>query len=265
ITAKEAEIYEARSGKPSLDARLKEMAANISVTSADMQNATVAALTFALDQAAQANYSIKALKQQLQQEGEITIQNRGVVSGCVTTKSVSAARNLTVSTGICFANGRSYFVAGGTNAASVPSNTGAGSVTVYAYLHQDASGLWRAAVTAIGQAVPANGIRLYNITVPANSTDATDPNLTNVTLTDVRRIEANFPFYLNSPAFASAVINTLAANDYRLDFDVVSATGAPCESDAIVVFSRATNGFTVQLASAADNVTLRWRASKLNN
>ena len=265
VDAREIEIIAARKGKGSLDARLDDMASAISSTSVEMQNATVAALKFAIDQAALANYSIKAFKQQLQQEGELTIQNKGIVSGCVATKSTTAARNLTLSAGVCFANGRAYAVADGVNAASVPSNTGGGSATVYAYLYQDAGGLWRVAVTAIGQQVPPISIRIYNITVPANSTDATDPSLTNVTLTDIRRIERNFPSRLNSPALASAVINGLSANNYRLDFDVVSATGAPCEAAAIVVFSRATNGFTVQLASAADNVTVRWRTSKLNN
>ena len=265
VVAQESEIALARAGKASLAERLGGMESNISATSVDMQNASTAALKFALDQAALANYSIKALKQQLQQEGEMTIQNRGIVYGCGATKSLTAARNLTLSTGVCFANGRSYFVAGGVNAASVPSNTGAGNVTVHAYLYQDAGPFWRVAVTAIGQQVPTSGIQIYNITVPPNSTDATDPNLTNVTLTDVRRIEANFPSHLSSPASASAVINTLAANDYRLNFDVVSAVGAPCEKAAFVVFSRATNGFTVQLASAADNVVVRWRVSKLNN
>ena len=265
VAGNENEVAAARKGKPSLGARLDDMAANISVTSVDMQNATVAAVTYALDQVALANYSIQALKQQLQQEGEIIIQNRGVVSGCAATKSATAARNLTLTTGVCFANGRAYSVTGGVNAASIPSNTGTGSVTVYAYLYQDAGGLWRVAVTAIGQQVPSGAIRIYSITVPANSTDATDPNLANVALTDIRRIEANFPSHLNSPAQASAAINGLSANDYRLDFDVVSATGAPCGAAAIVVFSRATNGFTVQLASAADNVAVRWRVSKLNN
>ena len=265
VAAKETEITAARNGKASLGARLDDMAANISATSVDMQNASVAAVKFALDQAALANYSIQAFKQQLQQEGEITIQNRGVVSGCTATKSVTAARNLTLSTGVCFANGRAYSVAGSVNTASIPSNTGTGSVTVYAYLYQDAGDLWRVAVTAIGQQVPSGAIRIYSITVPANSTDATDPNLTNVALTDIRRIEANFPARLNSPAMASAVINALSENNYRLDFDVASAKGAPCEAAAIVVFSRATNGFTIQLASAADNVVVRWRASKLNN
>lgn len=265
LETEEAEIAAARAGAASLGARMDKLAADISTSSVEMQNATVAALTFALDQAALANYSVKALKQQVQQEGNIIIQNRGIVSGCAAAKSVTAARNITLSGGVCFANGRSYSVGNAVNAASVPSNAGSGSVTVYAYLYQDAAGLWRVAVTPIGQAVPATGIRIYIITVPANSTDVSDPNLTGVTLTDIRRIEANFPSRLNAPAMASAVINDLTANDYRLDFDVVAATGAPCDNTAIVVFSRATNGFTVQLASAADNVSLRWRVSKLNN
>jgi len=225
---------------------------------------TGAALKFALDQAALANYSIKALKQQLQQEGELTIENKGVVSGCVASKSATAARNLTLTSGVCFANGRTYSVTDAANAASVPPNIGNSNVTASAYLYLDGD-KWKLAVTALGQAVPGNAIRLYTLTIPANSTDATDPNLSGVTLTDVRRIEANFPTVMNSAVTVSAALNTLSANDYRLTFDVISAVGAPCEVRHIIASSRATNGFTIMLASAADNVVVRWRASKLNN
>lgn len=248
-----------------LPARLDAMATENEALGPDMQNATAAALKFAIDQAALANYGVRALREQAQQEGVATILNRGIVSGCTASKSGTAARNLNISAGVCFANGRAYSVADGTNAASVPSNTGTGSVTVYAYLYQDAGGLWRLAVTPIGSDLPDGSIKIYNVTIPANSTDATDPNLTNVTLTDVRRIESQFPQLLNSPASTSIVLQTLSANDYKLDFDVVSAVGTPCESKGIVVSSRATNGFTVLLASAADNVVVRWKASKLNN
>ena len=265
VASRENEINQARGGKASLDQRLDEMESDIGATSVDMQNATAAALKFAIDQVSLANYGVRALREQAQQEGVATILNRGIVSGCTASKSGTAARNLNISSGVCFANGRAYSVADGTNAASVPSNTGAGSVTVYAYLYQDAGGLWRLAVTPIGSDLPDGSIKIYNVTIPANSTDATDPNLTNVTLTDVRRIESQFPQLLNSPASTSVVLQTLSANDYRLDFDVVSAVGAPCESKGIVVSSRATNGFTVLLASAADNVVVRWKASKLNN
>lgn len=264
LLVRENEIAQARNGKPSLNERLGAMESNISATSVDMQNAFGAALKFALDQAALANYSIRALKQQLQQEGELTIENKGVVSGCMASKSATAARNLTLTSGICFANGRTYSVADAANAASVPPNIGNSNVTASAYLYLDGD-KWKLAVTALGQAVPGNAIRLYTLTIPANSTDATDPNLSGVTLTDVRRIEANFPTVMNSAVTVSAALNTLSANDYRLTFDVISAVGAPCEARHIIASSRATNGFTIMLASAADNVVVRWRASKLNN
>lgn len=264
LLVRENEITQARNGKPSLNERLGAMESNISATSIDMQNASVATLKYALDQAALANYSIKALKQQLQQEGELAIENKGVVSGCMASKSATAARNLTLSSGICFANGRTYSVADAANAASVPPNIGNSNVTASAYLYLDGD-KWKLAVTALGQAVPGNAIRLYTLTIPANSTDATDPNLSGVTLTDVRRIEASFPTVMNSAVTVSAALNTLSANDYRLTFDVISAVGAPCEPRHIIASSRATNGFTIMLASAADNVVVRWRASKLNN
>jgi hypothetical protein len=265
LVSKEDEVTTARGGKASLGVRLAEMTSSISATSVDMQDASTAALKYALSQAAQANYSVQALKQQIQQEGEVTIQNKGVISGCSVTKSSTAARNLSLVGGFCFANGRLYSVADAINTGSVPSNTSTtSSVMVYAYLMQDANGLWRLAVTPIGTVVPAVGILVYTIIVPVNSTDASDPNLTNVALTDVRRIEPQFPTCLDSPASVSPVINTLSANDYKLDFDVVSSVG-PCDERSMVVSSRATNGFTVQLASAADSVVIRWRASKLNN
>lgn len=236
----------------------------VSADARQLATLETATLKFALDQAAVANKSIQALKQQLQQEGEFTIVNRGVMSGCSVAKSTTATRSLNLVGGRCFAQGRRWPVADAANAASVPANAGSSAATVYAYLYQDAA-VWKLGVTAVGQSVPAGAITLYNITVPANNTTVNDPNLVNVTLTDVRRLEPQFPLLLDSPATASVVLSTLAANDYRLAFDVVSAQGAPCEEKCIVPTSRATNGFTVQLASAADNVTVRWRASKLNN
>ena len=59
-------------------------------------------------------------------------------------------------------------MADGNNAASVPSNTGSGAVTVFAYLFQDASGLWRLAVTSIGQAVPFDPNRVALTLWPTN-------------------------------------------------------------------------------------------------
>ncbi|MNP74978.1 hypothetical protein D3C76_1719430 [compost metagenome] len=81
----------------------------------------------------------------------------------------------------------------------------------------------------------------------------------------MRRVEVGFPQFLDTPVSQLVAINTLSANDYRLDFEVISAEGAPCERKSLSVPSRATNGFTLELASAADNVLIRYRVSKLNN
>lgn len=253
----------AGSGAPE-DLSAADARAVLDVIDMSLQNMSISAIKYALDQAALANYGVRALRQQAQQEGAFTIQNRGVVSGCALSKSNNDTRKLNLAAGVCFANGRSYSVAAANNAAYVPQNTTGGSVTVFAYL-KPASGIYTLAVTAIGAALPSDAIKLYNVVIPNNSTDATDQYLANVTLTDTRRIEARFPLLLDSPASVSPVLRDLSANDYRLDFDVVSAVGAPCEAKCCVVSSRATNGFTVLLASAADDVTVRWKASKLNN
>ena len=258
------EVNTARGGKASLADRLTGIEQTQASLSPEYIDELTGAVKYALDQVGVANRSVQALKQQLQQEGEVLIENRGVVSGCTVAKSTTAARNLNLTAGVCFAKGRAFSVLSGDNMASVPSNISAGSASVVVYLYLAATG-WKMAVTAIGEAVPAGAIRLYNVTIPPNSTDATDPNLSNVTLTSVRRVEVGFPQFLDTPVSQLIAINTLSANDYRLDFEVVSAEGAPCERKSLSIPSRATNGFTLELASAADNVRVRYRVSKLNN
>ncbi|OIP06939.1 MAG: hypothetical protein AUK53_11680 [Betaproteobacteria bacterium CG2_30_59_46] len=260
-----ADVVDAAKGSyPSLTERMAAVEASTAALGPDTQDAVMATLKFAIDQANVANKGVRGLHQFAQQEGIVTIKNRGVVTGCILSKSTTAARNLSIAAGICFAKGQQFAVADGNNYASVPSNTGTGAVTVYAYLYQDAYGFWRLAVTTIGQAVPDDGILIYNLTVPANSTDATDPNLSSVTLMDVRRIEAGFPIMLDNPAQASPQINGLPDSAYHITFDVLSAQGGPAEAKSLVVSSRANNGFTVMLAAAADNVVARYRVSRLN-
>lgn len=225
-----------------------------------------ATLMFAMTQGSVANQSVNALKEQIQQEGEITLTNRGVITGCTITKSTTVARNLNLVGGSAFMSGRRYLAPSKDNTAIVPPNTTAANVTVKAYLYfNTASQVMQLAITNIGDELPTNAIHLYNITIPPASTDATDPYLNNVTLTSVRRVESSFPRLLDNPVITTVSINTLRAADYRLDFDVVSFSGGQCDPDNIAIQSRATNGFTLALASDADNVVVRWKASKLNN
>lgn len=237
--------------------------------SGGMIEMTQTAVMQALSLARMAHGAIEAMRLgPVRQTGEVTIRNRGVVSGCTISKSTTAVRKLNLAPGLCFANGQTYPVVGGTDAASVPANTSTTSavvVSAYLYPHTDGQ-TYRLAVTAIGQSVPDNGIEIYRLTIPANNTDATDPNLTSVTLTDVRRIEANFPDLLDNPVSQSvSFARPMRGADWRLHVDVISVTGAPCHADQIVVSNRATNGMTLALASAADNVTLRWTVERLHD
>lgn len=259
------EIQGARGGKESLGERISGLESSVAGQSEDADNMKTLALLRALEIGGLALKGVESLKISAQQQGEITIVNCGVVSGCAASKSDTATRNLNFTEGMCFAKGRRFAVRGTSNAASVPSNATAWAATVYVYLFQNAAGDWRPAVTPIGTAAPAGAITLYQITIPAGNTDATDPQLAGVTLTSVRRMEPQFPQLLDAPPTQSVVIKTLNKSDYQLSFDVVSAEGAPCDARAVVVTSRATNGFTVQLHSAADNVQLRWRLSRLSN
>ncbi|MGP8289048.1 hypothetical protein ACT3OH_02115 [Vreelandella zhanjiangensis] len=260
------ELDDAKGGDSSLSARLNDMSAKLQSLSPEYQDDLSASFMFALDQASLANRSVQALKEQAQQEGEIKVRNRGVVSGCAVSRSSTAARNLNLANGVAFMHGRIYSAPARENAASVPSNTGSSSVAVHAFLYfHESSQRMRLSVTAIGEEVPDHGIHIYNITIPANSTDQTDPSLEYVTLTNVRRIEPEFPANLNSPRTESISIEDLRDSNYRIDIDLVSAVGEPCRSEQVKATSRATNGFTLQLATGADDVVLRWRVSKLDN
>jgi len=265
LSAREQELTTARGDSPNLGVRLDALASSVSGQSEEADNNKVAVLLYALQQAALAHSGVMALKEVAQQQGEIVIANRGLVRGCEASKSDTATRNLNFTEGACFAQRRVFSVSGTQNAASVPSNPSAAPVTVYAYLFQDANSVWRPAVTPVGTAVPQDALQLYQLTIPAGNTDATDPNLNNVTLTSVRRFEPQFPLLLDSPPTRTIAINRVNASDYQITFDVVDAQGAPCGADAIVAVNRASNGFAVQLHSAADNVRVRWKLSRLGN
>ncbi len=259
------EVVGARAGKADLATRMDELSGSVAGQSEEADNNKVGVLLYALQMASLANSGVQNLREVAQQQGELVIANRGLVRGCVASKSTTATRNLNFTEGVCFAQGRAFSVRGTDNAASVPSNPTSAAMTAHVYLFQDTNKAWRPAVTSLGGAVPVGAITLYQLTIPAGNTDATDPNLSKVTLTSVHRLEPDFPSVLDSPPTQSVAIKVVNASNYQLTFDVVSATGAPCGADALTVHSRATNGFVVELSSAADNVRVLWKLSRLSN
>lgn len=260
------EIITARAGKANLDTRLDGIDSALALVSPEGQQAIGTGVMFALDQAALAVQGVELLRTQQQQEGNAELTNRGVVKGCALSKSGTSARNVSITPGVAFMSGRQWIVPEEINASSVPSNPGVNSETVFAYLYYDApTDQMRVSITPIGSSIPAYGIHIYTITIPAGNTDETDQFLASVSLTSVRRLEPDYPSILSSPQTHSVGIQTLSASDYRVDFDIVSADGEPVDRDHVRILSRATNGFLLQLATSADNVHIRWRASKLDN
>lgn len=266
LKARADQVDAASAGYGSLQARLTTLQSQVEAVGADMQNVEQSAVLEALMQVRTALGMADALRfGPWQQQGQVTIGNRGVVSGCWVSKSTTAVRNLNITVGLVFANGRTYGVLEGDNAASVPPNTGSGAVTVSAYLYPHAAGDWRLAVTAIGQSVPADGMEIYRLTIPANSTDATDPHLAAVTLTDVRRIEADWPVLMSIPPETYILLpRALRTGNYRLHLEPVAWSG-PQDRPEMQVASRAANGFTLRLISPHDAVTVRWGLQKLDD
>lgn len=266
LKARADQVDAAVSGYGTLQARLATLQSQVEAVGADMQNVEQAAVLEALMQVRTALTMNDALRYgPWQQQGEVMLTNRGVISGCVVSKSTTAARNLGITPGRVFANGRTYDVRAGDNAASVPPNTGSGAATVSAYLYPHSDGDWRLAVTAIGQSTPENGMEIYRLTIPAGSTDATDPYLAGVAMTDLRRIEADWPRLMTSPPEVLVLLpRALRASGFSLRLDPVAWSGAQ-DNPTVQVVSRANNGFTLRLTSPHDAVTLRWVLQKLND
>lgn len=203
----------------------------------------------------------KTLNMRIQQ-GEITLINKGVQSGMAASKSTTATRNLSVTSGRIFQGGRLYPKAAQDNAAAVPPNHGDQPKTcvAYAWLNGDKVSF---DVSPLGDEAPSYGVPMYRLTVPAGNTGSTDPNLAQVTMTDIRRIEPYYPTMLDNPSQHLVSLSApLPTSEWQLALDVVSAVGPSATSDHIQVTARASNGFRLTLAHFADDVRVRYTLTK---
>lgn len=200
----------------------------------------------------------KTVSQRIQ-SGTVTITSRGVISGLAVTKSIDATRNLNMAGGAAFTGGTVVPVVEQKNGASVPGNAGTESAVYHVYLSADRE------MICVPPGDAPDGILLYAVTVPAGNTEATDPHLSNVTLTDMRRLEPLFPAVMSScPVHFVGFQYAYDATSYVLDLVIESYTGSPFGVGGVEVLSRAKNGFSVQHTGIVDNVRVRWSARKLD-
>lgn len=263
VVARENEINQARGGKGSLDERLDDMDGRVGTTEPAYQEALHFEVRRQMELNQLALTEIEKTRKMRVQQGEVTIYNRGVKNGLSVSKSGTAARNLNVAGGMFFIGGRLFSVGDRTNDASVPPNPGGTTQTCVAYLRINGDNI-DFDCSQLGQDAPADAVSLYRLTVPAGNTEANDANLANVTLTDIRRIEGNFPVLLDSPA--SALISLpaqLPGADWHLDLDVVESQGGNVGRNHIAVEARATNGFRLTLGHTADAVKVRYTLTNM--
>jgi hypothetical protein len=220
-------------------------------------------IALSLDHAALAMREIQKTNRQRIQSGVALIKNRGVISGCAVVKSTTAVRSLSLNTGSVFFNGVEMFCPAFINTVLVPINNSGEAQTCYAYIYLDANGAIRFYITPFGEVVPDNGLQLYRIGVPAVNTETSDPNLTSVTLTDVRRMEAGYPVQLNSIAYTSvALAYTMINNEYEVVTEILEMKGGSGQRAMVYPGDKAANGFRIYVDGTLDAVKVRWTAIK---
>jgi hypothetical protein len=247
-----------------LDQRLGEAEANVEGLDPDMQNAIFANLMVAMDAAGLAMRELERWKNVRLQEGEITIFNRGVIIGCAVSASSVAARNLDLLAGKFFAHGREFSFNDEEAVAAVPGNSGAESAVCYAYLMIDGSGIAKCNCTGLGEAVPENGTEVAMLTIPAGNTEATDPNLDNVTIGDTRRLEPLWPMIAQNPAWESIALDHILPDaGYAVFPDIVSFEGGVHQLGELLTQDKLKNGFKLMLTGTVDAVKVRYLAGRI--
>jgi hypothetical protein len=247
-----------------LDERLEEAEANVEGLDPDMQNAIYGVLMGAMDAAALANRELERWKNVRLQEGEITIVNRGIIAGCSVSASAGSARNLDLLKGKFFAHGRDFAADDAVGATAVASNNGATSSVCFAYLLLDENGDTQCNCTGLDEDVPANGIEVAMLTVPAGNNETTDPNLSNVSITDTRRLEPLWPMASQNPAWEYIPLEyVLPDSDYAVHIEVVSFEGGNQQLGDFLVQDRLNNGFKLFLTGAVDAVIIRYTVRRV--
>jgi hypothetical protein len=255
------EVINARGSYSNLLARLDALLP----LEAEHQNAMAGAIMEALGEAGLANREMLKDRLVRRQNGVITLNNKGIISGCEVSKSTTANRNLSCAAGLAFAKGKIFPFYGESNGASVPSNNGQASMSCYAFLRQNSDNTIEFSTTALGEQAPSDSIPLYLVTVPAGNTEATDPYLGSVTLSSVRRMEANFPVYYSAALYVNVSLRyPMPDTDYTIKIDLVSMDGSDIQRGLVYVGDRNVNGFKVFYNSVGDNLAIRWEISKPN-
>ncbi|GHV79112.1 hypothetical protein AGMMS49944_09030 [Spirochaetia bacterium] len=201
----------------------------------------------------------KTIRQRIQ-EGTITIYNRGIKAGGLITKQ-GTYRAVLASAATIFCKGVEMPWAGDGVGVIVPPNPGGAAVVHFTYLTIDVSQNIALNITPAGAVVPDGGIPLSRINVPAGNTAV---DLTGVTITDVRRLEAAWPLLVNSLAYSSVALPfVMLDTNYSVHLDVAGYAGGWNQRDGVYAKEKAANGFKIYADGTLDEVIVQWKALKM--
>ncbi|HOP33218.1 MAG TPA: hypothetical protein PKU94_07580 [Candidatus Hydrothermia bacterium] len=253
------EVIAARGGKSSLDERLDQYDAY----SPEQQTDIVAGILEALGLGGLLSKEIENIRKRVFAQGVAYLKNKYVIQGFVLTKSDIRALHLsetgTVGTGVSRAkiDGMIISVADDDYHVSVPTNEDNYDKTYYAYLRKQTDGTYR---VEIKLAVPPDGLVLYSLLIPAGDTR----NLNNVTLTDLRTVQPENGWIINSRPYVYVPLPyTLPSADYGVDLEVEGVTDISAVG-SLRIYNRQTNGFRIEMTGSADNVRIRWTLHNIN-
>lgn len=248
------EVIAARGDGASLGERL----AGYDAFAPEQQTDIITGMQEALGLAGVLARDLASLRQRIFAQGVVTIRNKHVITGFVLTKSDIRALHLsqsgTVGTGVSRAriDGMIVSLSDDDYHVSVPTNETDEARVYYAYLINTGGSNY---AVQIADTVPANGMSLYRIDVPAHNSGN---SLSAVTLTDLRVIQPSNAWVSTFDPFATVAFPaTLPAADYGVALEVESATNVAAVG-ALEAYDRAANGFKVRMTGSADNVRVRW-------
>jgi hypothetical protein len=254
ITSTEQELTGARGHYGALGQRVDDIESRVGTTEPDYQEAMHFELRRQLELLALADMEINKTRRMRIQQGLVGLVNRGVQYGCAVSRSDTPARVLNISAGQFFINGRLYAIQDRNDDASVPPNTTNEAKTCIAYLRLN-GGIVDFDCSQLGDREPADAVALYLLTVPPGNTEKDDPRIANVKITDIRRLEPDYPILLSSPHHATVPLAApLPDSGYQVALEVVSG-GVRADHLGIV---QAGNGLRIILRHSADDVVVRY-------
>ncbi len=192
--------------------------------------------------------------------GEVLVFNRGIVFGCEIEPSLTATRNVNIASGRIFRDGGEQVIPVQTNAAVVPSNPGGSAAEAFVVLNEAGE----LTVTELnGQPDTNVDLVLAHLAIPAGSTEVTAPNLEDVTVTLMARVEPGWPLLVSDPPVGHVVVTNPEAQSYAVFLDEDdSSYGDATQHGAVVgakVINRAALSFDIAILGTADRCRVRFQ------